>query len=284
VVVVDDASTDGTAAMLAEEQERQRLSLLVVRREVPGGPASAREEGWRAGGGAVIAFTDDDCVPQPDWLEAGLRALAANPGAIVQGRTQPAPWELDQAGSFSRTIDVPERDPAFQTCNVFYPREVLERVDGFDTDAFGRSPGGEDSDLAWRAIESGAPTTFAPDALVHHAVSDLGPIGKLRVAARWTTPMLAYVRHEELRRAHFALGIFWKGSHYHLVRLLIALVLPRRLRLLRVWLARPYFVAVSQRARLDGASLLVAPYYLLHDLVELGAVVRAAIRYRSPML
>jgi GT2 family glycosyltransferase len=232
----------------------------------------------------VVAFTDDDCVPAPEWLEAGLKATAASPGAIVQGRTEPAPWELDSAGPFSRTIDVPGPDPAFQTCNVFYPREVLERVDGFDTQGFGRSPGGEDSDLAWRAIESGAATAFAPDALVRHAVEDLGPVGKLRVAARWTTPMLAYARHRELRRAHFALGIFWKGSHYHLVRLLLALVLPRRLRPLRIWLARPYFVAVAERARCDGASPLMAPYYLVHDVVELGAVVRAAFRYRSPML
>ncbi len=226
VVVVDDGSSDGSASVLAAESERNRLTLKVIGRPWPGGPARARDEGWRASDASLVAFTDDDCVPEPEWLEAGLAAAEANPGAIVQGRTRPAPAELDRMGPFSRTIDVPDLDPAFQTCNVFYPREVLERVDGFDIDGFDRAPGGEDSDLAWRAIESGATTAFARDAVVQHAVSDLGPIGKLRVAARWTTPMLSYARHPELRKAHFEVGIFWKGTHYHLVRALAAQRFP----------------------------------------------------------
>src|SRR5204863_8516418 len=179
------------------------LRLTVLGQTAPAGPATARDVGWRAALGELVAFTDDDCVPDADWLLAGLDAARANPGAIVQGHTEPAPWERQRAGAFSRTIEVRALDPAFQTCNVFYPREILERVGGFDVEAFGRSPGGEDSDLAWRAIGSGAGATFAGEARVYHAVNDLGPLGKLRVAARWTTPMLAYVRHRELRRAHF---------------------------------------------------------------------------------
>lgn len=284
VVIVDDASHDGTEGALAEEAGRGRIRLRAIRRHRRSGPAGAREDGWRVASGDVIAFTDDDCVPQPGWLVAGLEAVEANPGAIVQGRTEPAPWERGDMGPFSRTIDVPALDPAFQTCNVFYPRALLERVGGFDTEAFGRAPGGEDSDLAWRAIESGAGGVFARDALVYHAVNQLGPVGGLRVAARWTTPMLAYVRHAELRRAAFVKGVFWKGSHYLLVRLLIAVALPRRLRWLGGWLAFPYLRAAAQRARASGASWLLVPYIALHDLVELVAVLRAAIRYRRPML
>jgi GT2 family glycosyltransferase len=283
VVVVADPGDDATAAVIARERERKRLQLNAVARESSWGPASARDAGWRASAAPVVAFTDDDCVPEPSWLEAGLRALAANPGAIVQGRTEPAPWELERLGPFARTVDIREPDPNFQCCNVFYARELLERVGGFDTADFDRW-GGEDSDLAWRAIEAGARTAFAGEALVYHAVNELGPVGKLRVAARWKNAMLAYVRHPELRRAQFVKGVFWKGTHYHLVRAMSAVVLPRRLRFLRPWLVGPYLVALYGRARADRASLLLAPYYVVHDLIELWAVARAAVRHRSPML
>jgi glycosyltransferase involved in cell wall biosynthesis len=284
VVVVDDASTDRTRATLSEEAGRADLNLAVLRSERPAGPATARDRGWRASRAAVVAFTDDDCVPHHEWLAAALRAAAEHPGSIIQGRTQPMPWEAHRAGPFSRTISVSKPDPSFQTCNVVYPRAVLERVGGFDHAAFGRSPGGEDSDLAWRAIESGADTAFAPGVLVYHAVEDLGPIGKLRVAARWTTPMLAYVRHPELRRAHFVKGLFWKGSHYHLARALLSAALPRRLRWLRPWLLGPYATELRQRMRRERASPLIAPYMVVHDVVEMCTVARAALRYRWPML
>ena len=96
--------------------------------------------------------------------------------------------------------------------------------------------------------------------------------------------MLAYVRHPELRRAHFAKWIFWKGSHYHLVRALAALIVPRPLRFLRPWLLGPYLLTLRARARAEHTSVVLAPYFLLHDLVEVAAVARAAVRFRSLML
>lgn len=284
VVIVDDASTDETRAVLAEEAARGRLDLEIVHSKRSAGPATARDLGWRASNAPLVAFTDDDCVPHRDWLAAALKAAARNPEGIIQGRTEPMPWEADRAGPFSRTISVPAADPSFQTCNIIYPRAVLERVGGFDCAAFGRAPGGEDSDLAWRAIEAGATPVFAADALVYHAVEDLGVIGKLRVAARWTTPMLTFVRHPELRRAQFVKGIFWKGSHYHLARALVGIALPRRLRWLRPWLLGPYVTELRRRMRQEGAGLLVGPYFCVHDAVEMWAVMRAALRYRRPML
>ncbi len=192
--------------------------------------------------------------------------------------------ELGDLGPFSRTISVDALDPAFPTCNMAYPRELLERVDGFDTQTFGREPGGEDCDLAWRAIEAGARPAFCAEALVHHAVDDLGPLGKLRVAARWTTPMTAYARHPELRRRSFRFGIFWKQIHWELFRALIALALPTRWHALRAWLAYPYLRDVWARGVVEGGGPLLAPYFVLHDLVEITAVARAAVRTRTPML
>lgn len=285
VIVVDDASTDGTAAALEHESQRGELGLKVIHRERNGGWAAARDQGWRLASADVVAFTDDDCEPDPDWLAAGLRAFARQPQAIVQGRTEPMPGEFEQLTRFSRpftrTIRVPEPDPAFQMCNVFYPRSVLERTGGFDTQAFVRAPG-EDSDLAWRAIEAGAATAFSPEARVYHAVNVLGPLGKLRHAARWD--MKVYARHPELRRAHFNHGIFWKRTHLWLCGAVLGTLLPSRRAALRSWLQYPYMRSLYARGKLEGGGILLAPYYLLYDLVEVFTVVRSAIRYRTPML
>jgi glycosyltransferase involved in cell wall biosynthesis len=286
VIVVDDGSGDETAAVLERETGRGGLQLRTLRLEPSRGRAAARQRGWHEAGAPVVAFTDDDCEPSRDWLAAGLAACTRHPGAIVQGRTEPIAAELEQCGPwrrpFTRTIRVPALDPGFATCNVFYPRALLERIGGFDVEAYGRVHGGEDSDLAWRAIATGARAAFAPDALVRHAVNRLGPLGKLRFAAGWE--LRAYADHPGLRRAHFSHLVFWKPSHYLLARALLGLALPRRARWLAPWLVTPYLRHLLDRGRVEGGGPLLAPYFALHDLVEMATVARAALRYRTLML
>jgi glycosyltransferase involved in cell wall biosynthesis len=284
VVVVDDGSAEATADALAQAKASSRLQLTTFRNEHPRGPAAARDAAWRLCRSHLVVFTDDDCRATPGWLETVIAAHVRDPGAVLQGMTLPDPSETDRIGPFSRTIEVRALDAGFQTCNIAYPKSLLEQIGGFDVKAFDTNPGGEDADLAWRAIKSGATPVFDEDMLVHHAINDLGALGKLRVAARWTTPMAAYVRHPELRRAHFVKQFFWKGSHYLLFRVLVALLLPRRLRAFAPWLAAPYGHELEQRRRTEGAGLLIYPYYLIHDLIECWAIARAAVRFRRPML
>jgi glycosyltransferase involved in cell wall biosynthesis len=281
VIVVDDGSADGTAAVLERVEREGPLPLRVIRRPDAAGPATAREEGWRAASGDLIAFTDDDCVPGPGWLAAGERAWARRAGSFVQGRTEPQ--EL-HPGPFSRSLRVDRLNASFPTCNMLYPRELLERIGGFDAETYGRDPGGEDCDLAWRAIEAGARPEFAADAVVEHAVTHPGPLGKLRIAARWTTPMTAYARHPGLRKSQFIHRIFWKDIHYLFVRAVIGFLLPTRWSVLRNWLMYPYLKNVWARGRLEGGGPFLAPYFMLHDLIEVWAVARAGIRTRTPML
>jgi GT2 family glycosyltransferase len=170
---------------------------------------------------------------------------------------------------------------------MFYPRSLLERLGGFDAAAY-TMPGGEDTDLAWRAIEIGTPARFADGAVVFHAVNQLGPLGKLRFALHWGETMQVFKRHPELRQEVFVHRLFWKYSHYLLVRALVGLALPRSLWSIRLRLLWRYAQHVFQRGRAEeryeGNSALLAPYYVLYDLVELAAVVRAALRYRMLVL
>lgn len=286
VVIVNNAATDDTAELLAEAERAGDLPLRVVTRTENVGRAQGRDDGWRAATGELIAFTDDDCEPAPRWLERGLELHRAQPGAIIQGRTEPIQRELDAVTErerpFTRTIRVTQLDPSYPTCNLFFPRALLERIGGFDTEAFGATQGGEDSDLAWRAIKAGASVVFDTEALVHHAVNYLGPIGKLKLAQSWD--LAAIARHPEMRRALFFRGPFWKHSHYLLARAALALLVPRRLALVRAWLVLPYLQQLAQRARVEGGGPLLAPYYVVHDLAEMYAVARGAVRYRTPLI
>ncbi len=274
VVIVDDGSRDGTAAVLERAGACAELPLKVLTSRTSGRQGAGRNRGWRATDARVIAFTDDDCEATPEWLEEGLRTARAHPGAIVQGRTVPHPGELHRQGPFSRTMDVSSLGPYYQTCNVLYPRELLERLEGFDE----RLPPGEDADLAWRAFADGARAVFAPDAVVFHAVENLGVRGHLRVARRWTDAMGIF-RHRGLRDEVLWSGIFWKRQHGLLVEAALGALLALRFRP-ALALALPYARHLRHRCRETRAPLALAPYFAVHDALETYTAVRGAIRHR----
>jgi GT2 family glycosyltransferase len=123
--------------------------------------SQARQRGLEAVHTPIVAFTDDDCLPTPDWVERLVTALRADPALRgVQGRTLPDPGPL---GSHAIWVDRPNR--LYQTCNIAYRREPLDEVGGFDTAFDGWF---EDTALAARVLERG-PIGFAPDATVVHA-------------------------------------------------------------------------------------------------------------------
>lgn len=277
VVVVDNGSVDGTPALIRREQQRGGLRLVGLHRSRGQGPGPARNDGWRAASAPLVAFTDDDCEAAPDWLERGLAAGRARPAVFVQGQTRPQPRELGRLGPFARTQAVASLGPFYQTCNMFYPRALLERLGGFD-EAYDQL-GGEDTDLAWRAIESGAEPVFAEDALVFHAVEDLGPVGQLRIALRWSDAMQVFGTHRGLRDAVLQKGVFWKLSHELLLRALAGAVLSRRFKPAAL-LAIPYCRHLVERCRQTDSTVSLAPYFAVHDVAETYAAARGALRHR----
>jgi len=283
VIVVDDASSDETARALEEEMKRSVLQLRVVRRGPPAGRAAARNAGWREARGQLLAYIDDDCVAAEDWLEEGVRVSQAHADAVVQGRVDPIPAEEAERSQATRTQRIDRAGPYFQTCNIFYPRALIERLGGFDEATFVLH-GGEDTDLAWRALATGAPAVFAERARVYHAVHHLSLVERLRFAAHWHESMIVYKRHPALRRQVFTKRIFWKASHFALAQFLIALLLPRRLRWLRPYLMRPYLGSLRWRLHEQRGGLEHAPSLVIEDLVEMGAMVRASVRYRMLVL
>jgi GT2 family glycosyltransferase len=250
------------------------------------GPAAKRNAGWRAARAPLIAFTDDDCRPPAEWLERTLEAARRHPGAIVQGATRPEPDEAEllAVAPHARTIDVTPPSPWAHTCNILYPREWLERVDGFDETL--PAAAGEDTDLALRARAAGAEYVGAPEVLTHHAVNDFTFIQLLRWLPRWQHGAYVVKRHPQVRE-HLPLGLFWKPSHVRLPFLLLGLLLARRHPLFAL-LALPWmkerlpYRGSSPRARLRALREL--PGRAVIDVVEMAVCARGAVRYRTPFL
>ncbi len=279
VIVVDNGSGPATSRVLAAELAANRLALRCERHPVTLGPAAGRNTGWRQARAPLVAFTDDDCRPTPDWLSAALNTAARYPGAVVQGPTRPDPAELRHAGWRAHTVQIERLGPQYETCNIVYPRALLERLGGFD-ESFGLRPAGEDTDLAWRAIESGTETTFADAAVVLHAVDRVGVRGRLAIAARWG-PVVRVLAEHPGARAMLYRGRFWNVWHYLLWRSLLAAAGPAWLR--RLVLQR-HFMTLRERARREGASGAAIPVLLVHDAVECAAIARGALRYRTLVL
>jgi glycosyltransferase involved in cell wall biosynthesis len=280
VLVVDDGSTDGTRAALEETVQRGSLSLRLLVHEKSRGPAAARNHGWRAARGELIAFTDDDCEPVPEWLERIVAEAEANPGQIIQGCVLPNPREAANAGAFSRSLRVDRPSPHYETANVLYPRVVLEDLDGFD-EQYG-APAGEDTDLGWRARARGVQYVFAPTALVHHAVHQRGAMNTLRDALRATDSVRPYRDHPGLR-VYLDMGVFYDRSHAYLLQAALAVVLARRTPAALLF-AAPYAARMVRRSRAEGKPLRAAPFFVLRDAVEVFAALRGAVRHRVPIV
>jgi len=214
-----------------------------------------------------------------------LAAAGEHPGAIVQGATEPDPEELGALASpHARTIRVDPPGRFAQTCNILYPRALLEAVGGFDERL--PAPAGEDTDLALRARAAGAEYVGAPAARVFHAVEPHGLVAAVRLAFKWRH--LAYVvrRHPEVR-GWFALRVFWREAHLRLCLALAGAALARR-HPLAAALCLPYLRdrlgvrGTGPRARLRAAREL--PGRAAVDLAELATMIWGSARYRTFVL
>ncbi len=194
VVLVDDASADGTAAVLDELVASSPLALTVLRREVNGGPAAARNDGWRAARADVVAFVDDDCTPERGWLTALVRAFARNDRlGVVQGRTRAA---AGHRGQWTIAREISDETPWFEGCNIAYHRAALEGTGGFDEAIRWY---GEDTAAGWKVVDAGWERDFAGDAVVVHDLEERGV--RWRVRHGWLETNLVRLagRHPGLR-------------------------------------------------------------------------------------
>jgi hypothetical protein len=236
----------------------------------------------------LIAFTDDDCRPLPDWLQRLLDAWGTVGGGeevVLQGRTEPDPDELHMFHRLARSQLITGPSDWYQCCNIAYPRRLLQRLGGFDPD-FGF--GGEDTDLGLRAIESGALRVYVDSARTWHAVHPRSVLQAVRDGLAWETLPLVFARHPRQREA-IPHRLFWKETHERLLLAAAGLALAGRTRGISLLAILPYVEHHWDRTveptprRLAGFAAYLCER-TVSDAAELLGTARAALRHRTPLL
>lgn len=171
VVVCDDGSPVPLEPLVMGFADR--LQVRAVRQD-NAGPASARNFAAAHASAAHLAFTDDDCLPAPDWLARLAVHIATNSGHLVGGALRNAltgdPFATasqlvgDAVTEYWERHNVPQR--LFTTSNMLVPRAAFERLEGFSTSF--PSAAGEDYDFCARWHHAGLPSLYAPEAVVLH--------------------------------------------------------------------------------------------------------------------
>ena len=178
IIVIDNASSDGTAAVAAAAGVRcvreERLGL-----------SHARNRGIAESRGELIGFIDDDAWPEPEWLQR-LDDLFADPtvgcagGQVVPewgGNGKPS-WLHERHVCLFTVVDYGDVTALRYSdypagTNIAFRRTVLESVGGFSS-ILGRTGqillSGEETDLCLRVERAGYDIRYAPRAVVHHQI------------------------------------------------------------------------------------------------------------------
>ncbi|MCT1683285.1 glycosyltransferase [Corynebacterium appendicis] len=141
--------------------------------------AAARNLGASHARGDILAFLDADTVPEPGYLAAATRHVAADPRAVVVGtrltgteRTEPQ-WLIDAWRSTHHLSSPDDTSWRFIISSVLTcSRDFFERIGGFDGSFVGY--GGEDWEFGFRAWNAGATFIHEPAAVAVHDEDDFG--------------------------------------------------------------------------------------------------------------
>ncbi|HYE37068.1 glycosyltransferase [Methylocaldum sp.] len=184
VIIVDNNSKDHTRRVV--EEFHQAWPKLRYEFELQQGLSHARNRGIAAANGEVLLFTDDDVLPESDWLEttlAGLEKYQADAcgGYIAPIWEIPPPYWLTErfygflAVRTDRTDDYPIETPSQAPfgANMAFRRQIFDKVGYFDTNRGRRGEvlaSGEDIELFERILAAGLKAVFLGQSRVSHKV------------------------------------------------------------------------------------------------------------------
>jgi len=229
IIVVDDASTDQTAKLAAG------YGVRVLQPAGRRGPAAARNAGAQAAQGDLIAFTDADCAPDPEWL-AELTGPFTDPEVIgAKGVYRTRQTELvarfvqqEYESKYQRMARRPTID-FIDTYSAAYRRAIFLENGGFDA-AF-PVPSVEDQEFSFRLAAKGYKLIFIPSARVAHR-HDRSLFEYLRRKfgiGYWKAQLLRWHPHKAFGDAHTPLSQRWQ----------VLLIGPALIGLILAWLWPP---------------------------------------------
>ena len=166
VILVDDGSTDATP------QIAERYPLVRCIRQENRGLSVARNVGMEAARGEIVAYTDDDCVADEDWLLYLVRGLLDQNADAIGGPNISPPSDnwiakcvAASPGNPSHVMLDDRQAEHIPGCNMAFRRDVLQEIGGFDPQF---RQAGDDVDLCWRLLDRSRSIGYASGAMVWH--------------------------------------------------------------------------------------------------------------------
>ncbi|MCS7064324.1 MAG: glycosyltransferase [Methylacidiphilales bacterium] len=166
VIFVDDGSTDHSQEIVKD------FPNVINIYQKNKGLSVARNVGIERAQGSIVAFTDSDCMADPDWLYFLVLAFDNGKYAAVGGPNLSPPaanWVQATVaaapGSPSHVLLTDTEAEHVPGCNMAFQKSVLQEVNGFDPEY---RKAGDDVDICWRIMQRGYKIGFSPTAIVWH--------------------------------------------------------------------------------------------------------------------
>lgn len=195
-VIIVASPKDSASEIIEKTKAESNLNLCCV--EIPNDPfkgasASAkRNYGVSQAKGEWIAFIDDDCVADENWLSSASKHFDEDIVGI-EGQLRIPP--LDKPTLTYKGLLRMTKSGGYQTCNMFYKKSSFQSIGGFDLNFPYYL---EDTDLAWSLLEQGGKIVFCKDAVVMHPVPQSDPYKLIIGALRTKRLVYLYKKHPDL--------------------------------------------------------------------------------------
>ena len=172
VIIVDDGSTQVLDNLIEPYKSLMKVTLI---RQKNAGPAKARNTGASVAQGKYVAFTDDDCVPDQNWLLVLENAFSNSPKALLGGRTINTFSDNPYSTASQLLIDYiydyynhrSGKIQFFTSNNFAISRELFNQVGQFDINF--PLAAGEDREFCDRCLFQGYSLAYVPQAIIYHS-------------------------------------------------------------------------------------------------------------------
>jgi GT2 family glycosyltransferase len=219
-IIVVASQNDAAFGIVEAMRAQTDIALTCV--SIPNDPtrgrsASAkRNYGAQQAKGEWLALIDDDCIADPGWI-AGASPMFDDPTAgAIEGRKHIPP--IDPPTFTYKGLLNFTRPGGYQTCNIFYRRELFLKLGGFDLNFPFYL---EDSDMAWTVLDAGYTIPYAEAAVVSHPVLEAQPWRLLDDAKRAALVPYLFKKHpgrfreagfRALRTMHWAYVLLYAAA------------------------------------------------------------------------
>jgi len=171
IIVVDNGSSDDTLSIVGRYMRRFPSFIHSIIESENKGSYAARNAGIRIAKGDLIAFTDSDCIPSPNWLESGVEAFKLQQYALVAGHIEmfftnsnPNIWEYYDASHHLKQESYVENYGFGTTANLFVLKELFDHYGVF----LNNLKSGGDYEFCRRLVKAGEKIDYVNDAIVRH--------------------------------------------------------------------------------------------------------------------